>query len=902
MEPKEEKFYAIEAEDVLKKFNSGIDGLNEEEAKKIRARHGYNELPDKSQRSALFTFFKQFNSLIVYILIVSAIISFFLQRIVDGYVILLVVMINVILGFVQEYKAETTIKSLKKMIIQQAKVYRDGELVLVPSNKLVPGDVIYVEEGDNIPADCRIIEAKNLRVSETSFTGENLPVEKNPRKLSEKTKFSERKNMIYLGTFVSSGSGKAVVVSIGLKTEIGKLTKIIEMIKPKESHFKRKTDTLAKYVAIMAIAGALIIFFIGYFFRDFSFRDMFLFTMASLVAAIPEGLPAVLAIVLAIGAKKMANKNAIIRDRYSTETLGIVDVIISDKTGTITSNTMTVEKIVLPGQEDISISGRGWDPKGEFYQNNKQIIPLENKHLEKFLNIVVSCNKASLLKENKGKYGIIGEPTEAALVVLGEKAGIKKSVLLDRETSLDEIPFNTENKYRAALCLLKEENSGRNIYVVGAPEQTLRRCTYIMKNGRKTALIDEDKEKIEEKIEQLTSKAMRVLAAAYREVDSEYTNIEENKIGELVFVGLVGMMDPPRPEVKLAIEKAKKAGIRVIMATGDHGNTAKAIAIEIGLIDENEKVFTEDDLIKMNDSEFRKAVATASVFARLTPKMKMKIAKVLQDAGKVVAMTGDGVNDAAALKQADIGIAMNLTGTDVAREASKMILADDNFASIISAVEEGRIVFKNTRRASFFMYTTSFAQYVTIVASLGIGMPLPLLPTQILWLNLVTAGVTNLAICVEPSHHNILEDKPRKKDDNIINREIIPFIVIMCVSIALPSLILFDYYLPDETKARTMIFAVMSLAQLFGMYNMRALKRSVFEIGVFSSRYVNLAFLLSAFLLFVAIFFAPLRNLFGFSLLSWEETLLVIGVSSLTLWFAEVYKFWDKRKESYKKR
>ncbi len=902
---KEETFHDKSTEYVLKEFNSRIEGLSEEESKRKKQKHGSNELPEKSKASFIILFLKQFNSLMIYVLIASATISFFLGRLIDAYVILAVVLINVLLGFFQEYKAEQTINSLKKMIIQQAKVYRNGELILIPSNKLVPGDIIEIEEGDNIPADCRIIETKNLKTIETSFTGEPFAIEKNARILPAKTRFSERTNMVFLGTFVSSGSARAIVTAIGDKTEIGKLARTIETIKTKKSHFKEKTDTLAKYVATMAIIGAIVTFLIGYFLRDFSFNEMFLFTMASLVAAIPEGLPAVLAIVLAIGAKKMAKKNAIIRDRYATETLGIVDVIISDKTGTITANTMTVEKIVLPGQQDIRVTGSGWKPEGQFFQNDKEIIPLENKQLEKFLNIVVSCNKANLLKENQKNYSIIGEPTEAALIVLGEKAGIKKSVLLEKEKSIDEVPFNSENKYRAALCLLKEESAGKHIYIVGAPEQIIKNCSFILKNGRKTALIEEDKKQLESKINDMTKNAMRVLAAAYKEVDAEYSKIDENKVDEFVFVGMVGMMDPPKPEVKKAIEKAKKAGIRVIMATGDHKNTAVAIAKEIGLITKEENsVLTEDELIKMSESEFKKAVNEVSIFARLSPKTKMKIAKTLQEEGKIVAMTGDGVNDAAALKQADIGISMNLTGTDVARESSKMILTDDNFASIIYAVEEGRIVFKNTRRVSFFLYTTSFAQYVTIITNLGLGLPLPLLPTQILWLNLVTAGITNLAITVEPSHHDILEDKPRKKEDNIINRDIVPFLILMCLTMSIPTLILFDYYLFDESKARTIAFAVMSLTQLFNMYNMRALKRSIFEIGVFSNKYVNIAFLISGFLLFIAIFVPQIRGIFGFTILSWKEILLIVGVSSLTIWSAEIYKAVKNKKpkeESVKK-
>jgi Ca2+-transporting ATPase len=630
------------------------------------------------------------------------------------------------------------------------------------------------------------------------------------------------------------------------------------------------------------------------------FTEIFLFTIASLVSAIPEGLPAVLAIVLAIGSYRMAKRNAIVREKYATETLGIVNTIITDKTGTLTENTMTVEEVYLPGQKLITVEGAGWEPRGAFFQNKRSFVPLENKHFDKLLHIASVCNNSRLYKEESEEgedtYKIIGDPTEAALLVLAEKAGLKKSALLEKESRIDDLPFNPSLKYHASLSVLSDKGKNKEIYVVGAPEAVLKQSTHILKNGRKAKITSPEIKKLDSQIDSMTGKAMRVLALAYREAPKKMNELEEKDTSNMIFVGVVGMLDPPREEVKNAIEKAKSAGIRVIMATGDHKNTAIAVAREIGLISSNSVgkqpvAMTGSELAELTEGKFNEAVRNVSIFARLTPELKLKIAKSLQEHGSVVAMTGDGVNDAPALKQADMGISMGLIGTDVARESSSMVLADDNFASIINAVEEGRTVFLNTRQTSFFLVTTGIAQYATIISTMLIGMPLPLLPTQVLWLNVVSGGVTDVALASEQSHHEVLAEKPRNKGEKILNKELIPFLALITLTMLAITLTFFNYYLPDLGKARTAAFAAMSFTQLFSMLNLRSIRLSLFKIGIFTNRFVVAAFFVSTLAVLAVVYIPFFQNIFEFHPLTLYELAPIFLFSSFTLWFGEVFKF-----------
>ncbi|MFH1823196.1 MAG: HAD-IC family P-type ATPase [archaeon] len=876
-------YHAHETNKVLKELSTTEKGLTNGQIKERLEKYGYNEIKDKKSKNPILIFLKQLNSFFVYILIAAAVISFILQNLIDGYVIAAVILINAFIGFFQEDKAEKSIKALKQMIVLQAKVFRNGELVQIPAKELVPGDIISIEEGDRIPADARLLEVKNFSTVESSLTGESIPVEKNIKILPEKTLVADCKNMIWMGTFVASGTAKAIVIGTGMNTEIGKIAEEIKKIKSVKTHFEQKITQLAKKIGIVAIIGALLIFLVGFFIRGFKFLEIFLFTIASLVAIIPEGLLAIVTIVLAIGAFRMAKRKAIIRNLAATETLGVVNTIITDKTGTLTQNTMNVRKIILPYEEVINVSGKGWEPIGDFSQKNSIISPMKNLALDKLLHISAICNNSKLIK--KKTYEILGDPTEGALVVLAQKAGLKKEMF----KRLDDFPFNQELKYRASLSVLVQDKK-KEIFVVGAPEAVLKQSSFFVQGKLRKKIFANDKKQFLSEIDSLTKKGMRVLGFAYKEGNE----LSEKEINNLTFVGVVGIEDPPRPEVKEAIAKAKQAGIRIIMATGDHKGTALAIAKEIGL--DGDKVLTEQELSKLSNKQFDKVINEVCVFARLTPKTKLKIAEHLQKQGKIVAMTGDGVNDAPALKKADIGIAMGIIGTDVARESSSIVLADDNFASIVNAIEEGRTVFINTKQATAFLVTTNLAEEATILATLFLGFPLPLLPTQILWLNLVTDTAPALALATEKSHHDVLEEGPRKPKENLLSKDTIPFLVINIIVMAVLALIAFKFFLPTGVEtARTAAFVAMSFTQLFNVFNMRSLTKSVFKINFFGNKYVLYAFLVSVGFVLLAIYVPFFQGILGFAHLGIVEMLILFGCSSLVLWVVEGYKLIKKK-------
>lgn len=884
-----DSFYAKSTEDVLKQLDSSEKGLDRREATIRLGKFGKNEIPEKKRTNPFLIFLKQFNSFLIYILILAGIISFWIEHMVDVFVIGAVILINASIGFFQEYRAEKAIKALKRIIVPYARVYRNGRLERIKASDVVVGDIILLEEGDRIPADARLIESKNFMCVESSLTGESLPVEKSLEILSFKTVFADRTNMVWMGTFVASGRAKAVVVYTGKKTAIGQIALDIEKIKDVKSHFREKTDFLAKQMAVIAIIGALATFVVGFFVRGLEFGEIFLFTLASLVSGIPEGLPAVLAIVLAVGARRMARRRAIIRNLPATETLGVVSTIVTDKTGTVTENTLDIERIILADGEKYDVSGEGWNPIGEFSQKKKIINPLDVKNLSKAIRISAVCNSAELVRKKDGKFDVIGDPTEAAFVVLARKAGLKRKEMEKLEKKIDDLPFNSDLRYRASLS---SSNGKNEIYVIGSPLSVLDKCIYYLGKNKKEVLSQDMKRKFLLEVSSLSRRSMRVLALAYKPAISSTKNLKNEYVRDLIFAGIVGMRDPPRKGVKNSVLKAKKAGVKVILVTGDHKETALAIAKEIGIASAKDKAITGDEMEKLSDSKLDKLVGKIKVFARLTPNMKLRIASSLQRRGEVVAMTGDGVNDAPALKKADIGVSMGVIGTDVARESSEIVLADDNFASIVNAVEEGRIVFTNTRQASFFLVTTNFAEDVTIVGTLISGMSLPLLPTQLLWLNLVTDGFAGVSLAMEPPHKDVMEEKPKNSKENILNKDIVPFVLLMVGVMAVATFLLFRHYLPDGIeKARTVAFSVMTFTQLFNFLNMRSLKKSIFKIGFLSNKFAVYALLASILLFFGVIYIPFFQGVFSFVSLGFAEMILIIAVSSLVLLGGEVYKF-----------
>lgn len=868
--------HSIEAKELLRQLGSREDGISGEESQKRLQEFGPNEIPDAGRKPIWKIVLKQFNNLMVYILLAAALISFFTKHYVDVYVILAIIIINAIIGFVQEYKAEGALIALKNLLVPQCKVIRNGGLQTINSRELVPGDIIALEEGDNIPADARVIYAKNARTSEASLTGESVPVSKTSDTLFGEIPLAEKSNMVWKGTFLAGGSIKAVVTGTGLKTQIGEIATSILQIEPKKTNFQNKTDKLARQMALIAIASAVVLFVVAYFFNDFEINEILMISIAALVSAIPEGLPAVLSIVMAVGSHRMSKNNAIIREITATESLGSVSTIVTDKTGTLTQNTMTIKKVWVPNAKEVDVLGEGWESEGELSGQKEDI-----EAIDLLLEIASHCHNSAIQEDDKGMLVVTGDPTEAAFLVLGNKAGKSKD-----HTILEDVAFNSDIKYRSTLV----EKAGRKIrFYIGAPESILEICTSLKLSDGETKTLDEpEKSIINEKISSWSKESLRVLALAIKE---EHTSPQSDQ--NLEFIGLAGMMDPPRPGVYEAVKSCHLAGIRVIMATGDHADTALAIAKSVGIVkEEREKVYTDSDLSKMSQEAFDLAVQESDVFCRLTPVMKLNIAKSLQKQGELIAMTGDGVNDAPALKQANIGISMGILGTDVAKDASMMVLADDNFATIVKAIEQGRIVFNNARRTSFFLISTNFAEILILILAVSFGLPMPLTATQILWINLVTDGFCDKALAAEQGKGNELQSPPIDPKENILNKSVYPFLIINTILMTGISLAAYLYYLPESLeKARTIVFITMAFSQLFNVLNMRNLEGSTFKIGLFSNKWVNYSLLISILLQIIIIEIPSMAALFKFIPITFWEFIFWAGITSLVFWITEVFKY-----------
>lgn len=862
-------------------------GLTQQEVALAQNKFGFNEIVrEDDAHLVLKLLWHQVNNLLIYVLLIAALITYFLDHAIDTYVILAVIFLNTLIGFIQEYKASKAIAALQDLVVAQAKVYRDGQITMVPSRELVVGDIVVVEAGDRVPADGMLLEAKSLRAVESSLTGEAFPVDKQVGALSSATALADRSDKVWMSTFIAAGTGLFEVTAIGGQTAIGKIAQNLKEIKREKTHFELKTDLLAKQMSVIAVVVTVFTFVIGYFWRGFGFMEIFTFSVASLVSSVPEGLPAVIAIILATGASRMARKKAIVRSLPSTETLSVVDVIATDKTGTLTQNTMTVRELfVAANKQHIAVTGEGWQPMGDFLFDGKKMTA--DALLQELALLAGVCSQARLVaqkEQDKTSYSITGDPTDGALLVLAHKAGLAEQVQSIKV--IDTLPFDQEQKLKAVLL---EHQDACLIVVSGAAESILARSS--LSASERTALL--------EQVHALSAQAMRVIALAKRSVSSSVQELGMDDVTDLSFVGLVGMIDPPRQGAREAVLQAQQAGIRIIMKTGDHQATALAIARQVGILgedtDDAQSVMTGAALEQLSQDEFEQAVQRVSVFARLTPDMKLRILTTIQKQGHTVAMTGDGVNDVLALKKADLGIAMGKIGTDAAREASDIVLADDNFSSLVAAIVEGRIIFANTRQASAFLLTTNFTEDLIILLSVFLGSPLPLIASQILWLNLVTDGLTDMALAAEPGHGDILAQKPKRKGEGILTRTMLSLMVPIILVMTASCLWIFFAFLPEGLdKARTAAFCAMCFTQLLNIFTMRSLDLSIWQIGWWSNKYVLAAVLFSLFLQYLAMSQPWLMEAFRFVPLRAEEVGAIFCLSLAVLLVGEVHKLWRK--------
>lgn len=896
-------FYKESVDKTLSLLESSEYGLTQEEADRRLAQCGRNVLPEALRVSVIVIFFKQFHNLLVYILLAAAAVSLSFGHIIDFSVIVVVVLINGIFGFLQEYRSEKAIEALKTLVKDTIKVIRGGQIKEIEVHSLVPGDIMFIEAGDKIPADGRVVYVNNLLVNEASLTGESVPQHKKTIPHKKTLPSPERSNMVYSGTVVVSGEGKVVVTATGKHSQLGKIATGVQSTQREKGQFMLKVNHLAKVLGLIALIGSAAVMFIG-FLRGFDRFSVFLLGVASAVSGIPEGLPVVLAIVLAIGVQRMAKKNAIVKHLSSVEPLGMADVICVDKTGTLTKNIMTVTKIFVAGRE-YDISGTGYELSGEYWQEGKKILPLTDPFLTHLLTVGSIVHHASVLQKDNQEVEVVGDPTEAALVVAAAKAGLVKEELLIEHNLLDTIPFSSETKYQAALVQRKDQGKKKyEVYMIGALETLLPRCGSAAWDDRIVNLGKELRENITREHKKLANHGYRVIAAAYRKHPSTPKDITQASLNDMVFLGFFAIIDPPRDEVKSSVEQSRNAGIRLIMLTGDSKDTAVAIGKQVGLIDgkiAEGAVYTDLEVRGMNDAQFTNMAKKVAILARVAPLTKLRLVETLQKNGHIVAMTGDGVNDAPALKKADIGVAMGKVGTDVAREAAEIILFDDNFASLVNAIEEGRVVFNNVRRTSSYLVTTNVAQYLTLIVALLLGLPMPLLPLQILWMNLVTDGFSDISLATEPTHGDVLKRPPHPKGTTILNREVVELIFIVGVLMVVGTLLVGYPLLASGQTAygRTMMFATMSMFQLWNIFNMRSMNKSIFQLGFFSNKYINFGLLGALTLQFVVLYVPKLQEIFSFTPLSLRDWLIIVPLTFSVIIGVEVYKFFRFKEKRF---
>ena len=881
-------YYDEAADAVQKALNTSETGLSSGEAENRLQKYGKNELEEEEKTSVVKLFLSQFKSFLILILMAAALISAFLGELIDASVILFTVILAGVLGFVQEYRAEESIKLLKSLTSPEALVVRNRKETKVPSSLLVPGDILVLQAGDRIPADARLLETISLKIDESSLTGESVPVEKNTKICPPETPEPDRKNMAYTGTSVTYGRGKAVVTATGMSTTFGKLAGLMGEIERERTPLQEKLDQFGRWLGTATLVVVAFVAVIGIL-QGFPPFEMFLWGVALAVAAIPEALPAVVTVGLALGVRRMVKRHALVRKLPSVETLGSTNIICTDKTGTLTQNKMTVEKLYVNGTL-LSVTGRGYEPVGDFFKEG-QSVP-EDVHLHKLLVTGTLCNDAGLTQE-EGIWDIMGDPTEGALVVAASKAGIWKIALEEKHRRIGEVPFSSERKM---MTTLNTSEGSLYAYSKGAPEVILASSTKIFLGGQEEELTPEMKEKILDTVHELANQTLRVMGFAYRQVTENILPEEAER--EMVFAGLMGMRDLPREEVKVAIATCKSAGIRTVMITGDHRTTAFAIAKEIGIYREGDIVLTGVELDALENKEFEDIVEKVSVYARVYPEHKLKVVEALKKKGYVVAMTGDGVNDAPALKAADMGIAMGITGTEVSKEASSMILTDDNFASIVSAVEEGRNILKNIKNFIAYGLTCHIGVVLIVLVGVLAWQILPVIAVQILWINLITDGLPPMALSLEAPNRGLMEQKPRKSKEGLVSRRMLIASLGLGSLIAIQSLGVLYWALKEGIslpKIQTLIFTLIVISLMFNAFNWRSDRYSVFSLGIFTNRSLIYAVLSTVLLQLAAIYVPIMQTAFRTVPLSLSDWGMIIPLASTTLIAMEITKYLERK-------
>jgi len=889
-------WHSLSAAQVLSRLGSDRDGLSRAEAAERLEKYGYNELEGDDSVSPLRLLLEQFKNVLIIILLIAVALSAFLGETTDAIVIFIIILFAAGLGFFQEYRAGRAIQALRRMAAPLASVLRGGTETDMPARELVPGDVILLTTGDMVPADARIIEEFNLRTNEAPLTGESNAVDKIVDRIDGDVSLGDRLNMVFAGTVAVYGRGRAVVVETGSGTEFGQIARMLKEVREEKTPLQVNLDSIGKYIAIGALILCAALAGMGIW-RGHAPLEMLIWGVSLAVAAVPEALPAVVTISLALGVKRMVKRHALVRRLSAVETLGCTTVICSDKTGTLTEDQMTMKKIYLDGQF-IDVTGTGYEPEGAFYRDGKTLDPADAA-LQKYLKAANLCSNAKLYQEDE-RWMIKGDPTEGAFLVAGAKAGLIEFQVTNSNQLVGEIPFTSETK---RMVVAYREPDGVVAYSNGAAEVILGVCEYVYRDGREVRLDDEGRSHIHSTIQAMASEALRVLGTAYKRLPGEFST-DESTVRGMVLLGLGGMIDPPRAEAKGSIGVCDRAGVRTIMITGDHKLTAVTIATELGIMKEG-LALTGDEINAMTQDEFNDAADKVDVYARVSPEHKLRVVEALARKGHVVAMTGDGVNDAPALKKADIGIAMGIKGTDVTREAADMILTDDNFASIVAAVEEGRAIYDNIKKYLVYLLSCNLGEILLMAAAIlfgplmGIpGGALPLIAVQILYVNLATDGLPALALAVDPYSRDIMFRQPRPRNQTVFTRNTVNYMVITGIWTCLASLFVFVWALnmgKDLMEAQSMCFVTLIIIQFLNAFNCRSLERSLFNLGVSQNRWLLAAVGWEITLLLLVVYLPVLQGAFNTFALSIEDWLVALSSALTIVVAAEIYKLFSAR-------